>query len=518
MKRIKYILLAFSLAVIYSCSDKLDTVPTDKTTPDEVFKTVEGAFAAMNGVYRSLYMSGTTWSEGYGTENFGIASVNIAADLMGEDLGMGAQGSAWFWYDYRYWVREEINNKSDRPFVWWNMYYKTINNVNSIIARASTSDGIIEDRNNVMGQAFAMRAYAYFNLIQFYQRTYVGNEEAPGVPIYTISTDKDTEGRGRGTVEDVYRQINSDLDSAIVRFTNASTQRHKSHIDLYVAHGLKSRVALVQNNWEVAADHANAARDKDGLELMGANDLLGGFNSVNNSEWMWGAEINEDQSTSWFSFFNHMDADAGGHARTAWKIVGNWLYDQIGEDDIRKGWFRGSIDAEDEFPAAGTTESYRSYNQLKFRVKSLGSWANDYIYMRAAEMYLNEAEALCNLERYPEARDLLLALIGPKDPDYETRLAAVTNSNILNLKSTGTITTLMDEIVLQRRIELWGEGFRVLDIMRHKSGMYRNWADSNHPIQSPVISDPDSWNWIMMIPQSEFDGNSNLDATEDQNP
>ena len=75
----------------------------------------------------------------------------------------------------------------------------------------------------------------------------------------------------------------------------------------------------------------------------------------------------------------------------------------------------------------------------------------------------------------------------------------------------------MDEIILQRRIELWGEGFRIYDIMRLKTGVSRNWSGSNHPV-SLEISDPDSWDWIMMIPQMEFDGNINMDPGNDQNP
>lgn len=516
MKRIIYICVLVLTVGFYSCSDDLDTVPTDKTSTTEVFSSVDGALAAMNGVYRSLYFSDDFWSTSYGTENFGLASVNIAADLMGEDMGMGAPGSAWFWYDYRLWTRTEINNTSDRPYVWWYMFYNTINNVNNIIAYAPEAEGGVADRNNVLGQAFAMRAFAYFNLIQLYQRTYIGNEDAPGVPLYTEPSSKETVGKDRGTVEAVYKQINDDLDSALVFFEDASENLAlKSHINKYVAHGIKSRVALVQNKWEDAAEHANSARE--GYSLMGAGDLLGGFNSVGNSEWMWGAEINEDQSTSWYSFFNHMDADAGGHAATAWKIVGNWLYDQIGADDVRKGWFKGEIPEDEAFPADGTTESDRSYNQLKFRVKSVGSWASDYLYMRAAEMYLNEAEALCALEKYAEAREVLLELLSYKDPAYQFRLDAVVDDKELTIGSTGDVTTLMDEIIVQRRIELWGEGRRLFDIQRLKTGFYRDWDESNHPVKTS-IRDADSWEFVMMIPQKEFDGNPNMDPSDDQNP
>ncbi|MFA8435174.1 MAG: RagB/SusD family nutrient uptake outer membrane protein [Marinifilaceae bacterium] len=514
MKR-KNILLFVLLGVFaYSCTeDTLDTVPTDKTTKEEVFKTVENAYSTINGIYRAFYVADDIWSDSYGTENFGIASVNLASDLMGDDLLMHEQGSAWFWYDYRYWVRTEVNSTSDRPFVWWNMFYKHINNANYVLANIDAAKGEEVERNNVKGQAHAIRAFAYLHLIQFYQRTYIGHENDPGVPLYTEPTTKETEGKGRGTVEEVYTQINSDLDAAIALLKKASPQRHKSHIDLYVAYGLKARVAMVQNKWGDAASFAKLAREKSGLEKMTKAELQGGFNTVNASGWMWGSEINEDQSTSWYSFFNHMDAGVEGHGYKARKCISKWLYDQIGDNDVRKTWFKGAIPEEEE-ESKGVNVSY---NQMKFRVKSAGSWASDYIYMRVAEMYLIQAEAECRLGNFGTARTLLKEVISYKDPDFDSVVDAVSDGTTLNLNTAGPVLNLLDLIILQRRIELWGEGFRVQDIMRLKTGFDRNYDGTNHKDKT-TISDPESWEWIMMIPQKEFDGNINMDPTKDQNP
>jgi starch-binding outer membrane protein, SusD/RagB family len=504
------ILLIIVIGIVSCSKEALDTNPTDQTTKEEVFSTVEGAFSAINGIYRALYMA-DDWSTNYGAENFGQASVNLASESMGDDFVLREPGSAWFWYDYRYWVRTEINSTSDRPFVWWNMYYKVINNTNNILKYIDAVTGDTTDRNNVKAQAYAMRAYAYFYLIQFYQKTYIGHENAKGVPIYTEPTTKNSKGKGRGTVTEVYTQINSDLDNAIRLFERSTSQRHKSHIDLYVAYGIKSRVAMVQNKWSEASFCATEALKKTGLGLMSASDITGGFSSINSNEWMWGAEINEDQATGWYSFFNHMDASAGGHAEDCRKCISKWLYQQIGANDVRIKWFNPQL--ADEASLGPNV----SYNQLKFRVKSAGSWASDYIYMRAAEMYLNKAEAECRLGNYQVARDLLTTLIIYKDPDYSTRLNAIINGNILNLKSTGSIVNLLDEIILQRRIELWGEGFRILDIMRLKTGFSRNYTGSNHPVKLE-ITNPEAWDWIMMLPQKEFDGNPQLNPLTDQNP
>lgn len=83
------------------------------------------------------------------------------------------------------------------------------------------------------------------------------------------------------------------------------------------------------------------------------------------------------------------------------------------------------------------------------------------------------------------------------------------------------VNTLMDEILLQRRIELWGEGFRVLDIERLKVPMVRDYAmpeDNNHNDYAIFDLEADSWEPIMMLPMSEFDANPNLDPSIDQNP
>ena len=511
------ILSSLMLANMTSCD--LDTNPTDKVSSEQMLSTVDGEMAAMNGIYRACYRY--EWS-GYETENFGICAHNLMDELMGEDFIQHEPGSYWFAYDYYYWIRTEINNKSDRPYGLWNFYYQMINNANNILATIDDAEGDDRLRLNVKAQALTMRAFSYSRLICYYQRTYVGHEQDPGVPLYLEPTTSQTEGKGRGTVEDVYTQINKDLDEAIQLFKDADmSQEHISHIDLYVACGIKSRVALVQNKWEDALSAASAALEKPGLTLMDNKTLTSGFNSTANSEWMWGAEVIESQGTGWASFFNLMDATASGYAENARMCCSSWLYAMMDDDDVRKAWFVAPMPAEEE----EETGQKLSYCQKKYQVKSSSSWTADYLYMRGAEMYLNKAEALCRLERYAEARATLKELCEPRYSagSFDARLAKVSDSKEQTLKSSESmdVNTLMDEILLQRRIELWGEGFRVLDIERLKVPMVRDYAmpeDNNHNDYAIFDLEADSWEPIMMLPMSEFDANPNLDPSIDQNP
>src|SRR3712207_767310 len=92
------------------------------------------------------------------------------------------------------------------------------------------------------------------------------------------------------------------------------------------------------------------------------------------------------------------------------------------------------------------------------------------------------------------------------------KMAETTNPKI----ATGS---LREEIVNQRRIELWGEFGRLYDLRRLHQGVYRT-TEQGHPGAGIVkgIDNPDSNLFLMTIPQSEFDGNKALDAEKDQNP
>ncbi len=511
MKKIIYSII-FIFTLLGCSEDILETVPTNKASGETVFETVENAYTALNGMYRAFYVAGNEWVDYYESENSGIAALGLAVDLFGDDMSQNEGGSAWFWYDYNYWVRGEVNSTGDRPYSWWNMHYKFINNANYILAKIDDVSGDEADRNSIKAQAYALRAYCYFNLVRLYQRTYIGHQSDPGVPLYTEPSNNETEGKGRGTVEEVYTQINSDLDEAITLFQIASSQRHISHIDLSIAHGFKAQVALTQENWSAAATNAGLAISTTSASLMTTEEITSGFNSVSNQEWMWGSEINEEQTLSWSAFFSHMDANAGGYAENSRKCVSSWLYDQIDANDVRKNWFVDPLTSADD----PTGPDFR-YNQVKFTIAQAGSWASDLLYMRLAEMYLIQAEAECMQTNYTTARNLLTDLVGYKDPNFAAALAAIPNGNTLNINTAGPVNNLLDFIILQRRIELWGEGFRVFDIERLKTGFDRAYAGSNHSIQLTIL-DPESWEWIMMIPQKEFDGNINMDPAIDQNP
>ena len=86
MKKILYLFLIIFLSAGYTaCSeDALEVAPTDRVAGPTIFKDINSATVAMDGVYRALFISG--WTDGNTHQNFGILSTKMYTSLMGEDF------------------------------------------------------------------------------------------------------------------------------------------------------------------------------------------------------------------------------------------------------------------------------------------------------------------------------------------------------------------------------------------------------------------------------------------------
>lgn len=491
-------------SVLSSCSeDSLQTTPTDSMSGTGLLANANAALVPLNGIYRSMY---SAWSPTANTHQcFGISAYNLMADVMGEDLIMAAQGSGWFWFDCLYNVKSRYNSKAWRSYDLWNAYYTWVSNANYIINAETTMEGATAEVNYVIGQAYAIRAYSYFMLAQSFARTYKGHENEPCCPIYTEPTVAGTEGKARATVQQVYDQITADINKAVELLQNTK-RKHISHINYAVALGFQARIALVMEDWPTAKTAAKAAIAASGCSIASVSEFKG-LNNVKAVNVMWGAEIIADQSGMYASLFSHMDAAAGKYGATALKQINKLLYDKMSPSDDRLSWW----DPTNENNESG------GYQQEKFKFTDIQTWTGDYIWMRVEEMYLTAAEAECRLGEEANAIEDLKAVMLKRDPKY-TCTKTGTQLGRLTTDETGS---LLEEIITQRRIELWGEFGRIYDIRRLKQGFRRTTA-MGWPVSALVgnrpTNDPECYMWVLTIPQSEFDGNVNMDAANDQNP
>lgn len=464
-----------------SCNkEDLQKDPTARIAPATVFSTVDNAYAAINGMHRLMY------SQWYSTQAEGGQSGNMLyMESLGEDFVMTSGSNSWLLSEYKWQSHRNINSSMLRFN--YGFYYAFIGNANEIIANIDNATGSDLDKNFIKAQAYSYRAWSYFQMIQLYGKRYVkgGDNSSLGLSLILEKTSTAVE---RNSVEEVYAQINKDLDEAISLFANAKARPNKSHLNINVAKGIKARVALTQQDFESAAKFAKEARA--GFGLMSGNDYVDSFVGIANTEWMWAIEHRDDQPTYFYSFYAYVGNFSSTAVRVNPKAINSLLYDQISTTDIRKKLW-DPTGAETTFPLAlnGTRAKYMT---RKFTLPNPGSSNGDLMFMRSAEMYLIEAEALARMGgRDVDARQALFDLVKTRDASYTL--------------STNSGNALIDEIMIHRRVELWGEGFRFYDLKRLNLPLNRNGANHIFSIAGVFDVPAGDKQWEFLIPQGEID-------------
>lgn len=494
----KYIL--FTLALIslglFSCKkDFLDTFPTTSVAATDALLSTQNAIAALNGIHRVMYTQYDAQGEA------GEGSINIFRDYMGEDLvfplASGSTGQIT-WYQ---WNNHRNVNATDMRFV-YRFYYRLISNANVLINGIDAVPGLDADKKMIKGQALAYRGWAHFQLVQLYgiryDKTTVPNTQ-PGVPLMLQNLPIGV-GLPRSTVEEVYTQVNKDLDDAVTLLAGyiRTGSAAKSNFNVNVVQGIKARVALAQQNWDVAATNAIAARA--GFTLMTNVEYLSGFNNITNQEWIWGSRQIDDHNTFFYSYFAYISCNFNSTViRTQPRAINQNLWIAVPTTDIRKNCFDGNIGAANTTPVPPGGSKVR-YQNKKFLAKSDALSVGDVPLMRAGEMYLIEAEARARQGGQEiAARAALNALRTNR---------FITGATPAFVPSTSTGQALIDEILFNRRIELWGEGFRFTDLKRLNLPMDRTGIPNHLPALMMVTTIPaGDKQWQFLFPQDELNAN-----------
>lgn len=488
MKKYIYPYMAFLLLLAGCSGDFLDKEPTDSVSSDEVG--VPGnAERLFNGAWYNLFEYGTTYA------NIGYRALQCQDDMMADDVvSRPAYGfnSSYQFNDIA------IPNNSRTSFAWY-LIYKTIDNCNTAIA----IDGDSEEFFQAKGQALALRAFCYLHLAQHYQFTYLKDPTAPCVPIYTEPTTSETVPKAKSTVAQVYQRVFDDLNLAQSYLKNYTRkgdgQKFKPNTN--VVNGLLARAYLLTGQWEEAAKAAAAARQ--GYSLMTTTAEYEGFNNVSNKEWIWGHPQTLAQSDASYNFY-YLDATYVGAYSSF--MADPHFRDTFSEGDIRLGLFQWM------------REGYLGYKKFHMRADDTA----DIVLMRASEMLLIEAEALAR-EGFPEK-----AVI----PLNELRHARGLGDYDLTGKSQDDV---VNEILMERRRELWGEGFSITDILRTQQSVKRAalsveeqaqqvdaWQEGGGFAKRTPLGHwfltfsggdafvPNSINYLYAIPKAEIDANPNL--------
>lgn len=186
----------------------------------------------------------------------------------------------------------------------WKRTYTWILGCNAVLDYIDGVAGSEEDKNYVKGQAYALRAFYYFHLVNLYGEPYNYNKQALGVPL-KLDSDQKPDYPVRATVEQVYNQISKDLDLAEASFKALPTSKQfikTGRINLPMVQMLKAKVALFKEDYNEVITYANKVVNDWGLSLLDLNSFTATsavpyypFSSYDNPEalWMYGNTAND---------------------------------------------------------------------------------------------------------------------------------------------------------------------------------------------------------------------------------
>ncbi|SFB68037.1 SusD family protein [Zunongwangia mangrovi] len=459
----KSLYLIVAIMMIGCSEDYLEEpAPTQSVSEDVIFNSREGVEAFFAGVYRLSRRQFTSYDSG------GIYSMYMARSVKGNDL---INTTSWFSFDYDNDNREPTYR---RTVFSWEYPYFMINQLNSLINGVNASAELSEeDKTELIAEARVLRAFNYFQLAMEFQHTYSYDPSLPAPPIYT---ELSLEGKPMITLQELYDFILEDLENSVDEL--GADRINKSYVNRSVAYGILARVYQVMENWSGAEMAAAEAYGGDASAVLDASSYANGFDDISNTEWLWGLPQTSDQSNYYYgapsAFTDHY-----GQAYSSVYVNPNFV-DEFSATDVRNTF-------ENAYGIA--PGDYREYVTNKFTF----AFDSDIVLMRTAEMILIEAEALYQQGREDEAHDLLFALQSNRDAEA--------------VRSDNTGSDLFEEILLERRKELYAEiGVEWFDAKRLRRGIDRD------PIHRTVLTlEPDDNRFFLKIPQTEIDANDAID-------
>jgi starch-binding outer membrane protein, SusD/RagB family len=446
--RINTLLVIASGLAASACNGVLDAPPTINVPAATAIIDATGARAALAGAYSGL-QSANLYGEVLGDW----------ADLLSDNLRHTGTFDTYAQAD-----KHQLRADNGQVQSTWDDSYNDINRANQILAKVpALTDLSDEEKNEILGEAYFLRALNYHNLVKLWG----------GVPIRLepVTTPAEANTIARSSVAEVYTQILADLSQAEQLITAGPEQTRQA--SLGAAYALEARVKLYQQDW-AGAEAAAATVESMGYEL--ANNFKDLFDAS-------GSDTPED---IFRITFTPTDAQTLSFFYLPKALGGRW--------EVAPTTGPAGIIAAFDPASGGDISQYNPTDERGIWSISLAgsrTWASkfrnpsgdeDIHVIRLGEVILIRAEALAHLNRLPEAVDEYnrLRVRAGLAPDPTTGL---------------TQQGVLAAIARERRLELAFEGDR--------------WPDMVRTGQAAAQGVP-ATQLLLPIPQSELDVDTHL--------
>ena len=479
-KSIIYLSILGVIGTMGSCSKFLEKEPisdpiSNPTGDSALYKTADDAENGLKAVYSGFK---TDQSELF------MLDIFVNGDARSDDSYAGADNPANFQIDEFKVVSTNANVSRD-----WAYYYALIARANNVINNVPlvTDPALSESRRKEMiGEAAFVRAYLYFDMVRIWGEVPLVLKQVQSISAENFDEVYPLLYPVRDSVEKIYQQIISDLNTAIA--DGPASGASKFVATKAAAHAVLAKVyaTIEPHDWNKVKEHTDAV-------------LGSGFALLPNYDWLWdGAHENSVEAIFEIDCID-------------WGTGGNWGVFMFYGDDWKK-FNTPSNDLVRAFDTEG--DVIRKNSSIQFLDVS-GKWTDrywpattypfinkgrdfsggqNYILIRLADIILLKAEALNELGDLEGARALVDQV-----------------RDRVNLEGT-TAASQQDmrlAIEKERRLELAFEGHRWYDLVR---------TDRAIPVMNAVTDGSganlnyglNEQKLLWPIPQSERDKNNKL--------
>jgi starch-binding outer membrane protein, SusD/RagB family len=477
----KYIIILTIVSLIASCKkSKLELFPYNQIETEQAFNTENDANLALNGMYFGLRASGSyyqgTWSI------FGeVTSDNVLISQAGR---LSQQAS----HNWQY--------TPDNTYALFGGGYTIARRANAIIINADKLTGSSPAFiNNLKAQALACRAMVYFDMSRIHAKALANATTADSTIPYITILDP-TILPGKETVASFYSKVIADLNLANSLITTASAGNGVGRFSKLAVNGLLSRVHLYAGDWANCISASNAALAPS-TTLPSIAAFSGMWTDVNPSA----ASGANGSDGILFKITNTLVDNINTLGTNYYQIVGGGIRSEYVVDYAFRQQFLPNDVRTNAYIQTSAYNGVMQNHVVKFAGKpGFPAGVLDAKVLRTAEVLLNRAEA------YYRSGNIPLALAD------------------LNLLKTNRITgyvnvvlagqPLLDEILLQRRLELAFEGDRFWDLKRRNEPIVRStFGDKADGTGTSAVFGTlpvGNFRFNIPIPQLELNFNNNL--------
>lgn len=451
MKTLKIILGLLLISLSFNaCDDFVDIeIPSSQLTGAVVFDDRNTANAALADIYSKLRDNGI-----------------LTGSSIGASVNLGIYTDELIYYGM---LNESISHIFDNVLLannaiarqYWNDSYHQIYCANAVIEGCQSSTKLSEeDKMQFIGEATFIRALVHFYLVNLYG----------SVPFITTTNYEQNRLASRTLEAQVYENIVNDLNYAIELLPQNYLSQDRVRPNKAVAEALLARVYLYQEDWQQA-------------ELTASN-------VIDNPDYIWEEDLDKiflkESTTTIWQFSPRLEGNNTSEASVFIFTSGPPPFVGLSPDlvlefddsDLRKThWIKTVTDGTNTW-----------YHANKYKQNSNTGTSLEYsIVFRVAEQYLIRAEARARQGNLSGAQE---------------DLNKIRNTAGLSDTSAITVNDIIDDIILQRKLEFFTEyGHRFFDLKRTGK------ADTVLPLTKPGW---DTYDNLWPIPENELLSNPNM--------